>query len=56
MNLMVRSMNFELCLVYLDDIEVFSRSVEEQLERLKLLFDRLRSANLKLKPLKCHLL
>jgi len=49
-------LNYEICLVYLDDIILFSHTVEEHLIRLCILFDRLRKANLKLKPSKCHLL
>jgi len=54
MDLAVRSMNFDLCLVYLDDIVVFSKTLEEHTRRLELLFERIRLANLKLKPSKCH--
>jgi len=39
-----------------DDMIVYSKTVEEHLIRLNKLFDRLRTANLKLKPRKCHLL
>jgi len=56
MDLAVRGMNFDLCLVYLDDIVVFSKTLEEHLQRLELLLERLRLANLKLKPSKCHLM
>jgi len=49
-------MNFDLCLVYFDDIVVFSKTLDEHLKSLELLFDRLRLANLKLKPSKCHLM
>src|SRR6266516_3741743 len=48
-------LNHQVCLVYLDDIILFSHSIEQHLERFKLLLDRLRKANLKLKPSKCHL-
>src|SRR5260221_11018175 len=48
-------LNHQVCLVYLDDIILFSRSIEEHLVRFRLLLDRLRKANLKLKPSKCHL-
>src|SRR3989441_7145838 len=56
MDVVMAGLNFEVCLVYLDDIILFSSTVSEHLERLKLLLARLRWANLKLKPSKCHLL
>lgn len=46
-------LNYEICLVYLDDIIIFSTDISTHLERLELLFCRLRAANLKLKPSKC---
>jgi transposase InsO family protein len=46
--------NFELLLLYLDDILVFSGTVEDQIQRLRLVFQRLRSYGLKVKPSKCH--
>ena len=42
------------CLIYLDDIIVFSSTFEEHLLRLTSVFDRLRSAGLKLKAKKCY--
>ena len=42
--------------VYIDDVLAFSPSLEDHLEHLKLIIDRLQSAGLKPKPLKCHLL
>jgi len=56
MDLALSGLNYNMCLVYLDDIIVYSSSVEEHIERLGLLFERLRAANLKLKPSKCSLL
>ena len=44
------------CLVYLDDIIVFSSDVPTHLERLRHVFEKLRENNLKLKPTKCHLM
>ena len=41
---------------YLDDILVFSPDMESHLEHLRLLFERLRSADLKLKEVKCNFL
>ena len=41
---------------YLDDILVFNPDMKSHLEHLKLLFERLRSADLKLKEVKCNIL
>ena len=43
------------CIIYLDDIIVFSRTPEEHLHRLKAVFNKLKAAGLKLKPSKCDL-
>lgn len=45
----------EICLVYLDDIIVHSKTFDKQIENLRLVFDRLKEANLKLSPNKCQL-
>ena len=45
--------NWHQCLIYLDDILVFSRSLEEQIQRLHTIFQRIREAGLKLSPEKC---
>ena len=42
------------CIIYLDDIIVFSKTPEEHLERLQGVFDKLAKAGLKLKPSKCE--
>ena len=44
------------CLVYLDDIIVFSRTLEEHLDNLRRIFGLLEQANLKLKLSKCKFL
>ena len=44
-----------ILIVYLDDIVIYSSSFEQGLERLELVFTRLRTANLKLKAKKCNL-
>jgi len=44
---------FKICLVYLDDVSIYSDSFEGMLSRLEQVFARLRSANLKLNPKKC---
>ena len=48
-------LNFIYCLIYLDDLIVFSWTAEEYLHCLCVVFDHLREYNLKLKPLKCSL-
>ena len=40
--------------VYIDDTQVFSRTMEDHLTHLKKVLLRFREANLKLKPSKCH--
>ena len=44
------------CLLYLDDIIVFSSTFSEHLSRLSAVFQRLQDAGLKLKPSKCFIL
>ena len=41
------------CIIYLDDIIVFSRTPEEHVHRLRAVFNKLKAAGLKLKPSKC---
>ena len=43
------------CIIYLDDIIVFSRTPEEHLYRFKAVFEKLKAAGLKLKPSKCEI-
>ena len=47
-------LNLTYCLIYLDDVIVFSHTEEEHLERMRVIFDRLREHSLKLKPSKCE--
>jgi hypothetical protein len=56
MDCTMRGLNYDICLIYLDDIIVFSADVPTHLERLSQVFDRLRQVNLKLKPSKCAFL
>ena len=46
-------LNMNWCIVYLDDIIVFSDTKEEHLKRLEAVFQKLMAAGLKLKPTKC---
>ena len=50
MELVLRGLRWEWCLVYLDDVIVFGKMFEQALENLEEVFFRFLSANLKLKP------
>ena len=53
MHAVLRGLQYQICLVYLDDIIIYSRSFDDHLDHLNDVFSRLRSANVKLKPSKC---
>ena len=55
MDVVLSGLHFQVCLVYIDDIILFSTTVDEHLERLITVLGRLRAAGLKLKPEKCAL-
>ena len=46
-------LNMRWCIVYLDDIIIYSDTKEVNLERLEAVFQKLAAAGLKLKPSKC---
>ena len=48
-------LQWEICLVYLDDIIVIAKSFDEMMLNLETIFSRLRAAGLKLKSSKCLL-
>ena len=54
MECVLAGLTYEQCLIYLDDIVVFSVTFDQHLERLKKVFHHLAEAGLKLKPSKCH--
>ena len=45
-------LNLTYCLIYLDDVIIFSKTEEEHLEWMRVVFDRFREHDLKLKPSK----
>ena len=55
MDLILADLQWTTCLVYLDDIIVFGSTFQEHLLRLDGVLDKLRQANLKVKPSKCSL-
>ena len=48
-------LNLYWCIIYLDDIVIFSKDLASHLERLEAVFQKLEEAGLKLKPSKCEL-
>ena len=55
MDLVLCGLTYELCMVYLDDIVLFSNDFDTHVSRLQQVFERLRQAGLKLKASKCCL-
>ena len=51
----LRDLNLHLCIIYLDDIVIFSKDPASHLERLEAVLWKLEEAGLKLKPSKCEL-
>ena len=48
-------LNLTYCLIYLNDVIVYTKDEMEHLDRLKTIFERFRKHNLKLKLSKCNL-
>ena len=44
----------QICLAYLDDVIVFSKRRDDHVNDLRTVLDRIRDAELKLKPAKCN--
>jgi len=48
-------LQFKCCLVYIDDVIVYSKSFAEHTQHLQAVLERFRQANIKLKPTKCQI-
>ena len=53
MQAVLAGLEWNSCFVYLDDILIASRTLEEHLRHIKEVFGRLRDAGLRFKPKKC---
>ena len=53
MDHILRGLEYRFALMYIDDIIIFSNSIDEHLTHLEEVFRRLREANVKLNPKKC---
>ena len=49
-------MHLKWCIIYLDEIIVFSKTPEEYIQRLRGVFEKLSATGLQLKPSKCEFL
>ena len=56
MELILKDLNWKVCLIYLDDIIVYDAGFYPTLDRLKMVWRRIREANLELKLTKCCLM
>ena len=55
MERILTGLHWQTCLVYIDDIIIFSETFDEHIDHLSEVFARLQSAGLKLKPKKCSI-
>ena len=56
MELCLQTLQWETCLIYIDDIIVFGKDLDQHMQRVEEVLTRLRDAGLKLKAEKSHLL
>ena len=56
MNPILSGLSYEACLVYIDDIIVYSNTLDTHLERLEAVLQRLNKAGLKIRPDKCKVI
>ena len=56
MEFLLTGLQWSICLIYLDDVIIFSKNFDDHLRRMEEVFGRLREAGLKLKPQKCRFL
>jgi len=55
MTMVLAGLNWDICLVHIDDIIVMGKSFDQHVRNLAQVFQRLRLTGLKLKPTKCRL-
>ena len=56
MEIALVSLQWHICLIYLDDVLVFGSTFDEHMDRVEMVLSRISNASLKLKADKCHLL
>ena len=55
MERVLAGLQWQICLIYIDDVIIFSKSFDDHLDHLSTVFSCLKEAGLKLKPKKCFL-
>ena len=55
METVLAGLNWQICLIYLDDLINFGKTFEDMINNLDKVLNQLKSAGLKLKPRKCQL-
>ena len=55
MDRLLHGLDYRIAMAYLDDVIVYGATIDECLVNLRLVFERIAQANLKLKPKKCSL-
>ena len=56
MEIVLQGLQWETCLVYIDDIIVYGSDLNQHVKRVEQVLERIKAAGLKLKPEKCHML
>ncbi len=56
MELVLYGLNGKICLIYLNDVIVYGGNFYDTMDRLEIVWQRTREANLKLRPSKCCLM
>ena len=54
MSVVLKDENWKSCVIYLDDVLIFSKTFEQHLEDVDNVLEKIRKAGLKLSPKKCH--
>lgn len=54
MHLVLRSENWQQCLIYLDDVLIFAETFHEHMKRICNILSRFKESGIKLSPEKCH--
>ena len=55
MELALKGLQWTVCIIYIDDCIIFSSTFKDHIDRLRVVLERFKQANLKLKPDKCTL-